>query len=120
MLKQRADECQKQLTLTEESKMRIDNALDQAKKSIQLEKERRMVMEKRYSQLQGECDQLSKIRDHFIKENEQLKIDNQKLVDENRNLFSTAIGERDEKINNLSRDLKNITANFENTSSELK
>ncbi|RDD46445.1 Coiled-coil domain-containing protein 89 [Trichoplax sp. H2] len=120
MLKQRADECQKQLTLTEESKMRADNTLEQAKKSIQLEKERKMVIEKRYGQLQEEYDQLSKTRDHFAQENEQLKIDNQKLVAENRNLFSTAISERDEKINYLNRELKNLTLEFDKTSSELR
>ena len=106
ILKQRADEASITTQTLERINLELEDFRDKAKDDLHAQLRKNNMVEARFNDLAKNHTEMINIKDDYKRRNVELMNENAKLRADNSNLFSAAITERDQTIEELNTKLK--------------
>lgn len=119
ILKQRADDVTVQLKTSERIRDSLEDFRKNAQGAITVETKKCEMLDRRFNELADNHQELIKFKDQYKIENEILRQENSKLKSDNERLFSGALQEKENTIEDLEKQiviLKERCINFEQKS----
>ncbi|EDO43644.1 predicted protein [Nematostella vectensis] len=111
ILKQRADECTKKSIGFEKENKEIKAVREELLESIHTERKKHALLKQRFDVLNANHQEMISIKDSYKTQNKKLRSENEKLVHENEVLFAEKVKERDQEIERLREESKQLQAN---------
>ncbi|XP_032241094.2 coiled-coil domain-containing protein 89 [Nematostella vectensis] len=111
ILKQRADECTKKSIGFEKENKEIKAVREELLESIHTESKKHALLKQRFDVLNANHQEMISIKDSYKTQNVKLRSENEKLVHENEVLFAEKVKERDQEIERLREESKQLQAN---------
>ncbi|XP_010889276.1 coiled-coil domain-containing protein 89 [Esox lucius] len=118
ILKQRADEMLLRCQALEEINSELENLRAKKQKELDNEKKRSMQLEQRFMSLAANHQELINFKDEFKRQNAKLKLENQRLQEDNEKLFSKDLQDKEAVILKLTQELKYLAEQHRSLNNE--
>ncbi|XP_043931418.1 coiled-coil domain-containing protein 89-like [Protopterus annectens] len=112
ILKQRADDVLVRCQALEKMNTELESLIDDVKTQLKHEKKKCAQLEDRFNDLAANHQEMIKFKDEYKFENAKLREHNEQLRNENKGLFCKALQEKEEKIAQLSDELKQLSKKY--------
>ena len=103
ILKQRSDESVVKIRTLEKMNAELESFRNEATEKFEQELRKFNILDQRFEDLASNHEELIKFKDEYKRQNELLRAENAKLKQDNENLFSKAIQERDIRLSELQK-----------------
>ncbi|XP_041119973.1 coiled-coil domain-containing protein 89 [Polyodon spathula] len=120
ILKQRADEMVLRCQALDRINTELENMNEDVQCELKIEKHRSTQLEDRFMDLAANHQQIIKFKDEYKMQNAELKEENEKLRNENKSLFCEVLQQKEQRIVELTGEVKRMTEQYNDLELEYK
>ncbi|XP_033900916.2 coiled-coil domain-containing protein 89-like [Acipenser ruthenus] len=120
ILKQRADEMVLRCQALDRINAELENMRDDVLCELKIERHRSTQLEDRFMDLAANHQQIIKFKDEYKTQNAELKEENERLRNENESLFCEVLQQKEQRIVELTGEVKRMTEQYKDLELEYK